>query len=77
MSKVKHSQHKIERWLLSGHSITQIGALSKRFDFCGRLSEVVRRLRRKHDIKTVMVETSHGAHARYVLKKFAKNPKAK
>ena len=70
MSSPKNCQAKVEAHLLNGGSITQLSALSPKFDYAGRLSEIIRRLRLKHGkktIKTVMVKNRFGVFAKYSI----------
>jgi len=66
----KECQLKVERHLLSGGSITQLQALSKRFDWCGRLAPIIDRLRDKYGrkaITTEMVKTGRGIYGKYKM----------
>ena len=53
---MKDCQGKIEKHLLKGGTISQLSALTMKFDYCGRLSETIRRLRLKHGAKKIITE---------------------
>ena len=67
---MKNCQKLVEAHLLRGGSLTQITAMTPKFDFCGNLPATIRRLRLKHgraSIVTNMVKTKSGVYGKYSM----------